>query len=598
MRMHEKFETARCNKDQQFVWILSRFCKQYVKKHLRLLLFGVASMVVSAMTTAFSAHLIRPIIDEIFIAKNIRLLYFIPFLFALNAVINSIALYYEKYNVKSLGQKIVISLQLHLYRSLIYADINFMNMHPSGNFISRFANDINIIRNHLSYIITGAIKGVFTLIALFASMIYLDAYLSFIIITSLVVVLWPVIKFSTKIQMVSQQMQKEFEKLTVQLDNNFRNSHLIQSYCREEHEIKKAETLLEKVLSMYHKSLFIQSLVAPISVAVISMSITGIILYGGFRIMESDMSIGTLSAFITTLMFAYKPLKDVLEVNNLLQEFVAILKRIFVILDQDRKIKVLSKSPITSIGNTSISLNNLSFKYSSSTPFNRSIDVLSDINMKVEHGQTAAIVGRSGHGKSTILNLIQRLYDPDDGSITIGGDDIRNIDLQTLRKSISFVSQNIHLFNTTILDNIRYGRPDASEEEVIDAALAADAHDFIMNLPDGYSTVVRNDGVQLSGGEKQKICIARAIIKKAPILLLDEASSSLDIGSEKHIQMALEYIKKDRTTIIVAHKLSSIQHADVIYVLSDGMVVESGNHHDLIVSRGIYYDMHKKMRTA
>jgi subfamily B ATP-binding cassette protein MsbA len=320
--------------------------------------------------------------------------------------------------------------------------------------------------------------------------------------------------------------------------------------------------------------------------------VAAVIVYGGTQVIEGGTTPGAFFSFIASLLMLYKPLKTLSNLNTALQEGLAASRRFFTMLDEKPEIVHDDSIVMPQFNNYNIRFNNVYFAY------NANKKILDGINISIPQGKTVALVGSSGSGKTTIFNLLQRLYDPDFGTISIDGYDICDIPLRSLRHLIGLVSQEITLFDDTIRENIRYGRLDASEEEIIDAAMAAAAHDFIVDLPDGYDTQIGQQGVKLSGGQRQRIAIARAMLKNAPILLLDEATSALDAISEKQVQMALEYLKKGRTTIVIAHRLSTIENADLIYVISDGVVQEYGTHQELLEKGNEYTLLYQQYKEA
>ena len=573
-------------------WYLSkRLFTDYIRPLLRRLGLAVVCMVVISCTTALSAWLIQPVLDDIFVNRNMRMLYLIPPAILINTIINGLASFYESAIMKRVGQQIVANIQMELYQHLINADLKFLTQYPSGNLISRFTNDINVLRTTSSEIFAGIIKEFFTLIGLIGIMFYQSFSLAIIILVILPLAFYPLTKLGRRMRNISKNMQEKLGDFVVRLDETFQNIRLIKSYCREEYEISRAKAILDKFLSVYKRAAYIESASSPLMEILGGIAISAVIFYGGMQVINGETTAGAFFSFITALLLAYKPLKSISRLNTLMQEGLTASKRLFVMLDVEAEVKLDASQNVTELNKFDIKFENVFFSYKTDQT------ILNGVNLDIKQGQTVALVGGSGVGKTTVLNLLQRLYDSDFGKITIGDIDIRNIRLDVLRKNIAFVSQEINLFDDSIMENIRYGKLDASDEEILDASMAAAAYDFITDLPKQYHTQIGQNGVKLSGGEKQRLAIARAVLKNAPILLLDEATSALDSISEKKVQMALDYLKKGRTTIIIAHRLSTIETADVIFVLSDGKVSECGNHQELLLKSGGYAKLYEQYKT-
>jgi subfamily B ATP-binding cassette protein MsbA len=548
-------------------------------------------MLVIAGTTAASAWLIQPVLDDIFFKKEVKMLYFIPPLILINALVNGAASFYESAIMKRIGQSIVAEIQLELYTHLIYADVKYIMKYPSGNLISRFTNDINTIKSTSSEIFTGIIKEFFTLVALIVIMLYQSFSLALITAVIFPAAFYPIVKLGKRMRKISKNMQEKLGDFTVRLDETFQNIRLIKSYCREIYEIGRAKAIIDKFLAIYKRAAYVESASSPLMEALGGFAVAAVVLYGGMQVIDGHTTPGSFFSFITALLLAYKPLKSIFRLNTLMQESLAASKRLFMMLDVHPEISIKKSQTVTELSKFNISFQNVHFSYKDTQ------NILNGVSIDIAQGQTVALVGGSGVGKSTVLNLLQRLYDVDFGQISIGDIDIKNIRLNVLRENIAFVSQDVNLFDDTIMENIRYGRLEATDEDILDASMAAAAHDFIMDLQNQYNTQVGQNGIKLSGGEKQRLAIARAVLKDAPILLLDEATSALDSISEKKVQIALEYLKRGKTTIIIAHRLSTIEAADMIFVISEGKVVESGNHEQLLLKATTYAKLYEQYKT-
>lgn len=545
-------------------------------------------MLIVSATTALNAWLMQPVLDEIFLKKNEKMLYIIPVVVVVLALVKGLATFYQQTSMKKMGQKILTEIQLKLYSHLIYADMKFLNEYPSGNLISRFTNDINAMRKTISDVTTSLVVELFTIIGLVGVMLYQSVQLTIIALVIFPLALYPISRLAKRMRKVARSMQEELSTFTIRLDETFQNIRIIKSYSREDYEISRAGRIIDRFLHIYHKAAYLESASSPIMEALGAISVALIILYGGFQVIDGTTSPGSFFSFITSLLLLYKPLKTLSNLNTSLQEGFAASKRLYIMIDVEPEIADYAKIQHTHFKTFNIKFANVYFSYKDNKK------ILDGVNLTIPQGKTVALVGSSGSGKSTIFGLLQRMYDPDFGEITIDGKNIKKVSLKQLRENIAYVSQETTLFDDTIRENIRYGRLDATEEEVYDAALAAAAHDFIVDLPEGYDTQIGQHGHKLSGGQRQRIAIARAILKNAPILLLDEATSALDSISEKQVQMALEYLKKGRTTIVIAHRLSTIENADMICVVSDGLVLENGTHKELLEKGGEYAQLYKK----
>ena len=581
------------NKYNDSWYILKRLFADYIKPLLRKLMLAVFCMVVISCTTAINAWLIQPILDNIFVSKEKGMLYIIPPLILLNTAINAVASFYEAAIMKRVGQQIVVNIQTELYQHLIHADLKFLTKYPSGNLISRFTNDINTLKTTSAQIFTGIIKEAITLIGLITIMFYQSFSLALVALLVFPLAFYPIVKLAKKMRKVSKNMQEKLADFTVRLDETFQNIKVIKSYCREEYEISKAKTILNKFLSIYKKAAYIESASSPLMEVLGGIAIALVITYGGTQVIAGETTPGAFFSFITALLLAYKPLKSISNLNTVMQEGLTASKRLFVMLDVKPDIKIEASQNITELHNFDIKFQNVFFSYKHDQ------NILSGVNLSIKQGQTVALVGSSGVGKSTVLSLLQRLYEVDSGKISIGGIDIKDIRLDILRRSMAFVSQEVNLFDDSIMENIRYGKLEASDEDILDAAMAAVADDFVRDLPEQYETQIGQGGIKLSGGEKQRLAMARAVLKNASILLLDEATSALDAISEKKIQLALEYLKQGKTTIVIAHRLSTIETADVIFVLSSkGRIVEHGSHQELILKAGKYAKLYAQYKTG
>ena len=593
--------------------LIRRLFREHIRKHISKLIWAMICMLFISLTTAVNAWLMQPVLDEIFLKKEADMLLLIPIAVLVNSIVKGVASFYQSSTMKVVGQRVVNDIQMRLYSHLVHADMALFNQHHSGKLISRFTNDINAMRRCVSDILTGLACELVTLMGLIGVMIYQSASLAFISLMAIPIAFLPIFRLGRRMRKIARGMQEEIGSFAARLDETFQNIGVIKSYCREEYEIDRAKGATQSILAMYKKAAIIDSLSSPIMETIGGVAVALVIWYGGMEVVNGTTTPGAFFSFVTALLMAYKPLKSISQLNTSMQEGLAASKRVFNMIDEkpiivDRPQKTLIDLVANASShddgkhrpdygdivhfsaNKDIIFRDIHFSYKDDSR------ILVDLNMTIQRGQTVALVGSSGVGKSTILQLIQRFYDPNEGFITIGGIDIKSISLTSLRSSIGFVSQDVTLFDDTIEENIRYGRLDATRDEIENAAMAAAAHEFIANMPQGYDTQIGQNGAKLSGGQRQRIAIARAMLKNAPILLLDEATSALDSISEQQVQKALESLKKGRTTIVIAHRLSTIESADVIYLISSGRVIDHGSHSYMLGSSGEYTKLYSEYK--
>jgi ATP-binding cassette, subfamily B, bacterial MsbA len=561
--------------------LIKRLYKNYVAQHWKSITITAIAMIIVAITSTVLTWLIKPALDYIFLKSESNMLIIVPVAIMLTSFIKALFTYIQNYTIKSVEQHIILAMQLDLYSHILKADLEYINSSSSGKILSRFTNDINIIRSSFTNILTGLARELLTVVFLIIMMFALDFRLSLFIIIIFPLSIIPITKLGKKMRKISHSTQEELAEYTSHLDDTLQAIRAVKSYRGEAFELQKASNKLHNILRFYIKAIKVESLSSPIVELLGGAAISGVIWYGGVQIASGQISAGSLFAFITAFFTAYKPMKSLSELNNNLQEGLAALTRLFNVLDHKPQIKNAANARNIEIQKGTINFSNVSFKYQDK-------NVLSNFSLEIPAGKTVALVGGSGGGKSTIINLILRFYDPYEGKILIDNQDINNVTLESLRNQISLVTQEVLLFDTTILNNIAYGKKDASISEIVDAAKYSFAHDFINELHHGYESEVGQKGFKLSGGQKQRISIARAILRDSPILILDEATSALDNITEKQIQASLQKIRKDKTTIIIAHRLSTIVKADIIFVLDEGRVVEQGTHSQLIKKDGLY----------
>lgn len=562
--------------------ILKRLVRQYILPHKPTLIKAILCMVVVAAMTAINAWLLEPVIDGIFLAQNADMLVIVPLAILVVAVVKAVTMYGQNVLLNFIGQRIISDMQMKLFAHLMRSDIGTFHKESTGRLISRFTNDIMMMRAAVSNIITGLARELLSVVFLFGLMFYQSWQLSLIALLVFPAAFWPMIRLARRMRKLSRNTQEYLGHFTAQLDETFGGVRMVKAYNREGYEIERASGTIEKLFSLYYKTIRVQAASSPIMEMLGGIAIACIIYYGGVQVHDGVTTPGAFTSFIVAMIMAYKPLKSLSNLNTSLQSGLAAAERYFAVLDTEPTIGDAPDAHELQLESAAIHFEDVSFHYAEGEAG------VKHISLDIPAGKTVALVGPSGGGKSTLINLALRFYDVQEGAITIDGQDIRQVTLESLRAKMALVSQETVLFDDSVRANIAYGREDASEEDIISAAKNAAAHEFIEAMPEGYDTIIGADGVKLSGGQRQRLAIARAMLKDAPVLLLDEATSALDTTSERQVQEALQILMKDRTTVVIAHRLSTIQQADVIYVLENGAILESGKHEELLAKCGLY----------
>ena len=561
---------------------LSRLLRDHVRPHLLRMILAAAAMIVAAVATASSAWLMQPVLDRVLLERDQTLLWLIPLAIVAAALVKSAATFGQAAIMNRIGLRIIADVQLQLFVHLMRADLQFFHDSSAGRLISRFTNDVQMLRGAVTQATTGLIKDALTAGFLVALMFDQDWRLALVAFAVFPLALIPARKLGRRMRKVSTGSQQSTGELAVLLEENFQGARHVKAYGMEPHETARAKQSIEQLFELNNKAATTRAASHPIMEALSSFAIAGVILYGGHQVIYGGMTPGAFFSFITALLLAYQPVRSLANLNVTLQEGLSAASRIFDMLDIEPQIQDRHGAKTLPRAHGDLAFEQVSFAYPNGQP------VLDSLDLRVTAGRTVALVGPSGAGKSTVLNLIPRFYDVSAGRVTLDGVDVRDVTLASLRASIAIVSQEVTLFHDTIRVNIAYGRPEATRAEIERAAALAGAAGFIAELSDGYDTVVGERGAKLSGGQRQRIAIARAILKDAPILLLDEATSALDVDSERQVQAALAQLKRNRTTLIVAHRLSTVVDADLICVLENGRIVEQGRHADLIARGGTY----------
>lgn len=568
-------------------YIIKRLIKNHVKPYANKIYFAIFCMVIAAICTAVIVHAVKPIIDKVFLTHDRKMLIIMPIVLTATFFIKGISEYYQNYLIKFVGQRVLTDLQMKMYEHLLFADISFIQSKSSGRLISRFTNDISMMRGAVSNLLVGCAKHFLTVVFLIGTMFSLEPILSCVVFFVFPLAVYPVQKMGRKIRKISSKSQEELGHYTSRLDETFQSIKIIKSFVGEKIESKRAAFFVNNILEFYKKTSKLDALVSPIMEGLSGLAVGGMVWYGGNLVLEGKSTPGALFAFLAAFASAYRPFKSLVSLNINLQEGISAAKRVFSILDTEPIIKDYDNSKEVHLINPQITFKELALSFESKT-------AVKYIDLKLEPNKIITFVGRSGSGKTSLSNLLVRFYDPNKGKILINNHDIKYIKLASLRKQISLVTQDTHLFDTTIAENIAYGQPNAAREEIIEAAKYADAHEFIMQLPSGYDTQIGVQGMTLSGGQRQRLSIARAFLKDASILIWDEATSSLDQASEQKILESLKKLRQGKTTLIITHRLSSIIDLDNIIVMKDGEVCEQGSHTQLLANKGEYYRLYNK----
>ena len=554
---------------------------QLIKPYWGRLLAAMFCMLVVAGITSLMAFMVKPVLDDIFFQKKVSTLSLLPPFIILLYIVKGFFAYGQSYLMSFVGEKVVANLREGLYAHLQKLSLSYFDRTATGLLMSRIINDVNLIQGAVSNSVTGFLKDSFTIVGLIGVIFYRDWRLAILAMLVLPIAVLPIVKFGRKLRKISTQSQKTMAEISIHLHETLSGNRIVKAFGTEDYEIERFRERVRKFFQLTMKDVSIKSMSSPIMEFLGGIGIAAIIWYGGYNVIKGQSTPGTFFSFLTALLMLYEPIKHLSGVNNTIQQGMAAAVRVFEILDLKEEIQDPKGAQVITGIRQGIVFKKVSFGYGNDW-------VLRDINLEVKAGEIVAVVGTSGGGKTTLVNLIPRFYEASEGEILIDGRSIKEITLASLRRQIGMVSQQTILFNDTVRNNIAYGSPDKTEEDIIRAAQAAYAYDFIQRLPEKMETLIGEQGVRLSGGERQRISIARALLKDAPILILDEATSSLDSDSEAEVQRALENLMKGRTTFIIAHRFSTIRNVDRILVLSQGRIVEEGNHDRLMELDGEY----------
>jgi subfamily B ATP-binding cassette protein MsbA len=557
-----------------------------IKENRFKLFLAMLCMLVIAAASSATAFLVKPVLDDIFFNKNLTMLKIIPVAVVVIYLLRGLGMYGQDYLMNYVGESIIQHLRNDLYDRIQDLPISFFHREKTGVLMSRITNDVNIIKTMVSTAVTGSLKDSFTVIGLTFVIFYRDWKMALFAFIVLPIAFFPVVEFGKRVRRISTGCQEAMADLNSFLHETFAGNKIVKAFGMESYEKKRFFDMALDLFKLEMRAVVARSLSSPIMEFLGGLGIAFIIWYGGYKVITGSSTAGTFFSFMAAVLMLYDPVKKLSGLNNAVQQGLAAADRIFDIIETESDIKEKKNPAKIDRRPHRVTFENVYFKYDD-------VMVLKDINLDVNAGEILALVGMSGGGKTSLVNLIPRFYDVTRGAIRIDGLDIRDASLSSLRDQMGIVTQEPILFNDSVRNNIAYGKQDATDKAIVAAAEAAYAYDFIQAFPNKFDTSIGELGGRLSGGEKQRICIARALLKDAPILILDEATSSLDTESEMLVQKALENLMKGRTTFVIAHRLSTIDYADRIVVIVDGRIVEEGKQEELIPMRGEFFKLYQ-----
>lgn len=537
-------------------------------------------MVLVAATTSVYPLLIQQTLDM----ANERNpdVFFVPLLVVGVVVIKSLSLYFQTVVTSSIVLRVLQKMQIAMFNRLLTSDLARLNREATGRYLSRFTNDVSVVREGLMRVLTNAVRDLLTLIGVAAAMIYMDWLLAIVVLVILPLAAVPISALGKRMRKVSADAQAYLGDMTALLNESLSGARMVKTYGLEDYERERSGTFFEGLYGWTMKLVRGRARVDPTMEILGGIAIAGVLSFSVWRIFEGAGTVGDFTGFVAALAIMAPSARALGTLHVVFQESMAAVQRVFALLDEEPSIQDHADAKPLEVREGKVSFKGVGFKYDEGAP------ALMDFSLDVAPGTTVALVGPSGAGKTTVINLIPRLYDATSGSVSIDGQDVKQVTLASLRKEMAIVSQDVTMFNDSVRANIAFGRLDASDEEIRAAAKVAAADDFIEAMPEGYDTVVGDRGVKLSGGQRQRIALARAVLRDAPILLLDEATSALDAESERKVQDALEVLRKGRTTIVIAHRLATVREADMICVMEKGRVVELGSHDELVAADKLY----------
>ena len=561
--------------------VINRLIFDYLISHKFKIFLALIMMIISAGATGLHAWLVRPALDEVLIKGNKEMLFLIPIAIIVVTLCKGIATYTHSYQMSKVAHSVIASLQNQMFEKLMYLNLTYYNDSKSGNLISRLINDTYYLRLAIVKSVTAVIKDILVIIFLLGNMFYQSWSLTIFAFFAFPLAIWPIKKIGKSIRKITYEIQNEIAKFSNILAESIKGIRQVKAYNKEEYEKKRAFENINYIKKFFIKSAFVSNRLSPLMEFIGSLAVAVSIYTGGVFVLNESMTTGQFMSFLVSLLLAYQPVKALGNLNISVQEGLAGAERIFLLLDTTKDKSENHKKPNNIKLNGNIEFNKVNFSYGEK-------NVLNNINLTIESGKKTAFVGLSGSGKSTLINLLLRFYEDYRGSIKIDNNDIKSLSLYDLRENISLITQETLLFNESISNNIRYGDMSCNDNKLREIANLAGVNKFADELSNKLDTIVGESGIKLSGGQRQRIAIARALIKNAPILVMDEATSSLDNITEKEIQDALDTLMKDKTTIIIAHRLSTIKNADIIYTIDKGVIENKGDHKYLIENSAVY----------
>lgn len=569
---------------------------EYVKPYTKRIIITFFVMIMTAILNALSFYVIKPVIDKILANPDkqeaMKYITILPLAIIIVYALKGLFMFAQHYLINWTGNRVILDIRYKLYCHITDLSMKFFNNQKIGTLISRITNDVNSLHGALSNVLGNIIGAVLNILGLVIMMFYLNWKLALIAIFVFPIAVYPIVQFGKRMKMAATGLQQKMGDITSVLNESFNGIRIVKAFGMEDYERCRFNSDLWKFFVYDMKAVRAVAMASPIMETIGAIGIAAIVLLAGKAVIEGTLTTGTFFAFVAIITGLYPQAKKLNDMNNTIQVALASAERVFQILDEKPDIIDSPDSIEKKEFIDKIEFKDVCFSY------NKGEQVLQSINFKILKGQVFAVIGPSGAGKTTIADLLARFYDVDSGQILIDEIDIKKIKISSLRKLIGIVTQDVILFNDTIKNNIAYGNPEFNEEKIIEAAKTANAHDFIIKQPDGYNTLIGDRGVKLSGGQRQRIAIARAILRNPPVLILDEATSSLDSESEILVQEAINNLMKNRTTFVIAHRLSTIRNADKIIVIEKGIIVEEGIHKDLYNNNGLYkkiYDMQFKL---
>jgi len=546
------------------------------------LLLAMAGMIAVGGFNALQAYMVKPLLDEIFFNKNDRLLNLLPLGLLLVFFIKGIFYFIYSYLLERVGQSVIRDMRHQIYAHLHEMPLSFFHRHPTGELISRIINDVSMLQSAVSHALIRVLRDFFSVIGLLGVIFYMDWRLALVSLFFLPLAAVPIVVFGKKFRRISTTYQTKIGEATSQLHETIAGVRIVKAFGMEGFEIRRFRQKIQGIMDTLMQETRYSCLSHPLIEFLGGIGMAMIIWFGGGQVLQGHSTPGAFMSFLTALIMLYEPVKGVSKINTTVQQGMAAATRIFSLLAVQPEIREAPEAIDLPPFRQSIVFDDVSFAYEDNPP------VIKGLNLRVNRGEVLAVVGPSGSGKTTLANLIPRFYEISQGALRIDDVDIRQVRFASLRRQIALVTQQTILFNDTVRNNIAYGRSDCPEEKIVEAARSAFALDFILELPQGFDTVIGEAGARLSGGQQQRLSIARALLKDTPILILDEATSALDTESEREVQKALDNLMQNRTTIVIAHRLSTIQNADRIIVLKEGRLVEEGKHGELLARGGEY----------